>query len=504
MSKKITAKKFIANVVFAVAAQVISLSISFITILIVPKFIEPLQYSYWQSYVLYVGYVGILNFGLLHGLLLRYAKYDYDELDKARIRSQLYVMLALTSAAAVAACFVFGFVMDGDYKTVAILVAIGAVTKNIVTYSDYMFQITNRISKYAIEAIIQRGVYGVIVVILLCLRVQDFVWFCAADLCGDAVAIIFGMIFNRGLFFGAPIKLKAAFVELKTNVSAGAILLLAALSSTFIAGSAKMIIQWRWGELLFGQVSFAFSLSNIALTFVQAVSTVLFPSLKRVEEQRLPEIYSGVRNAISPLLVVAMNCYFIGCWILKMWLPKYSDSLVYLGILLPLIIYSSKVNLLTNNYLKVYRKEKTMLIVNVASIVLGVIAFALCAYVFNNLMALLICIIAVIMFNSIVSEICVMRIIKVKIIKEHIYESIMTVAFILCASLLKLWVGLAVYAGACAIYLLLNYKTVASLIKSIFKRGKKAEPAGAEDTLPAAPADSPGSPDQSPPQNPAP
>lgn len=480
MAKQITTKKFITNVVFAVAAQVISLSISFITILIVPKFIEPLQYSYWQAYVLYVGYVGILNFGLLDGLLLRYAKYDYDELDKGRLRSQLYIMLTLTSMAAIVACFIFGFVMSGAYRIVAILVAVGAVTKNIVTYSAYMFQVANRISKYAFTTILQRGIYGVIVVVLLCCRVNDFVWFCVADLCGDAVAIIYGMIYNRGLFFGVPINPKPAFGELKINVSAGAILLLASLSSMFIAGSAKMIIQWRWGELLFGQVSFAFSLSNIALTFVQAVSTVLFPSLKRIDEQKLPEMYKSIRNAISPLLVVAMIFYFIGCWILKMWLPKYSDSLVYLGILLPLIIYSSKVNLLTNNYLKVYRKEKTMLIVNVASIVLGLIAFALCAYVFNNLMALLICIIVVIMLNSIVSEICVMRIIKVKIIKEYIYETLMTVAFILCASLLELWIGLAVYSAACVIYLLLNYKTIAAMLKNIFKRGKKDQPADGE------------------------
>ena len=135
-----------------------------------------------------------------------------------------------------------------------------------------------------------------------------------------------------------------------------------------------------------------------------------------------------------------MIFYFVGCWILNLWLPKYSSSLVYLGILLPIIIFSSKVSLLTNNYLKVYRKEKLMLLANFISIVLGAVLFVLCAYVFNNLTALLCCVVGVIMFNSVLSEIFVLKTIKVKIVKEFIIETIMTVGFILCASLLSLWI----------------------------------------------------------------
>ena len=86
MPKAITTKTFAKNVILSIVAQIISLSISFVTTLIVPRYIDEYQYAYWQTFVLYAGYVGILHFGLLDGLVLRYSKYDYEELDKARLR----------------------------------------------------------------------------------------------------------------------------------------------------------------------------------------------------------------------------------------------------------------------------------------------------------------------------------------------------------------------------------------------------------------------------------
>lgn len=473
MSKEITAKKFTSNVIISILAQIISLAVSFVLTLIVPKFIDEYQYAYWQTYVLYVGYVGVLHFGLLDGLVLRYSKFDYEELDKARLRSQFTVLLIFTCVvtliSASISVFAFG---DIHNKIIFVLVAAGVVTKNIVTYSSYMFQITNRISKYVFLTIAQRLTYGGIVVILLICRVNNFYWYCIADLCGDLVGFVIGMVFNRGLYLGRTIKLREALKELKVNVSSGIILMLANWSAMLITGSAKMIIQWHWDELMFGKVSFAFSVSNVFLVFVTAISVVLFPSLKRLDEDKLPELYKSIRSVITPLLFAVMLFYFPGCWILNKWLPQYANSLTYLGIILPIIIYSSKVSLLTNNYLKVYRKEKYLLLVNLISIVVGGLLFVLSAYVFDNLIAVIASVVVATMFNSVMSEIFVSRIVRINLIKEFIIEAVMTVGFILCASLLNLWVGGLAYLGLVIIYCAINYKSVIIILGKVFKRKK--------------------------------
>lgn len=472
MAEQITTKKFAKNVVYSIMAQIISLAVSFVLTLIVPKFIDEYQYSYWQSYVLYVGYVGILHFGLLDGLVLRYSKYDYEELDKKRLRSQFITLLLFTSIITLAVSMISLSVLNYPNKIIFLLVAIGIVSKNLVTYSSYMFQITNRIDKYVFMTIAQRLTYGICVVILLALKVNDFYWFCIADLFGDVVGFSIGTIFNRGLFLGKSLTVKETFGELKLNISSGIILMVANWSASLMVGGAKMLIQWRWDELLFGKIAFAFSVSNIFLVFVSAISVVMFPSLQRIDAEKLPDLYKTVRGMLSPILFFMMIFYFIGSWILNLWLPKYSQSLVYLGLLLPLIIYSSKVSLLTNNYLKVYRKEKWMLLANIISIVIGLSLFALCAYVFNNVTALLLSVVFVIMFNSILSEIFVLKTIHVRIIKDFIVETFMTVGFILCAKLFSLWIGLAAYSVLFVCYCIVNYKNLLNLFGKIFGKHK--------------------------------
>ena len=476
MAKKITNKKIAKNLILSISAQAISVLVSFVMGFIVPKFIDELQYSYWQTYLLYVGYVGILHFGLIDGLVLRYSQYDYDELDKPRMRSQFQLLLTFHATLTIISCIIAACFFDIITKEIIILVACGIVTKNVYTYTSYTIQITNRISKYVVLVISQRVSYAVIVIILLLSGVNDFYWYCIADLLGDVVSISFGACFNRGLYFGKGLPFKECFKEAWVNISAGIILTIAYYASTLLVGGAKMMIQWRWDTLVFGQVSFSFSVSNIFLTFVGAISVVLFPSLKRMDEEDLPDVYTKIRNAISPILFFAMILYFPGCWILEKWLPNYTDSLVYLGILLPIIIFSSKVNLLTNNYLKAYRKEKLMLVINVASVAVGMAVFAIGAYVLNSLDFVLYALVAVIMLRSIVSEIVVTRIIKKNITLDFIIELVMTIIFIAAVRYLSRWWACLVYAIALVVYAIIYRKSIVALFHTVLNLLKRSKP----------------------------
>lgn len=466
---KISTKRITKNIVISLIAQIVSLAVSFIVNLIVPKFIDEYQYGYWQTYILYVSYVGLLHFGLLDGIVLRYSQYDYEELDKQRIRSQFKVLLIITSAMAVVTSLMACIVLDKLYSQIAVFVAIGILTKNLVTYTSYTFQITNRINKYALLTIINRLVFGVVVCVLL-RWAKDFYWYCIADLLGDIITIFLGSIFNKGLYFGKSLGIAESIKETRLNISSGIMLLIANWSSMLIVGGAKMIVQWRWDELLFGKVSFAFSLTNLFLTFVTAISVVLFPSLKRLDEKELPSLYKNIRNVLSPILFFAMLFYFPGCWLLQLWLPAYTESLTYLGVLLPIIIYSSKVTLLTNTYLKAYRKEKQMLVINLCTAFVGMVVFLICAYLFNSLTALLVSIVLTIMLNSVISEIFVLKTIKVKIVKDFIVEAIMTVAFIIAVYYFSLWWAALAYFCVFIIYCILNKRKLTAMLKMVCRR----------------------------------
>lgn len=468
----ITGKKIASNVAVSIAVQVVSLLANIVINLIVPKFIDKAQYGNWQTFVLYLGYVGLLHFGVLDGIVLRYSQYGYDKLDKKKIRSQFFLLLSVLTVIFIIMTGVSVAFTTGVARNVIILVGLGVITRNAFTYSSYLCQITNRIKKYAILVITQRVAHALIVVVLLILKVNDYRWYCLSDLLGDVVAVAVSFVFNKELFFGKAEELKGVFKEFIKNVSAGILLLIANWSATFLVSGAQMVVSWRWLEEIFADVALAFKVTSLVLMFVTAVSVVLFPSLKRMDENKLPSVYKNVRQALSFVMFLALLFYFPGRYILLIWLPNYSTSLVYLAILMPIVVYSSKVTLLTNNYMKVYRKERTMFIINLLTVAIGFGSFVLSAFVFNDLTLLLVMIVAAVTINSIVSEMFVLKIIKVKVLYEFITETVMTVGFILSAYLLPLWIGFGVYAVLFAAYFAINLKSVKETFGSLKKRPK--------------------------------
>lgn len=159
-------------------------------------------------------------------------------------------------------------------------------------------------------------------------------------------------------------------------------------------------------------------------------------------------MYCRIRQGISPLLFAAMLLYYPGCVLLRLWLPKYEVSVSYLGMLLPLIIYTSKVSLLTNNYLKAYQQERTMLRINASCVAAGLALFALGAWVLNSLTAVLLLVLLSVMLRSMLSEAAVMRIIHVDLRWEFVIEFALTAVFLISTCLLPYWWGLGVYGAA--------------------------------------------------------
>ena len=453
--EKLSGKKIAKNMMLSVLAQAVSVLVGFVLNLIVPKFIPESDYSLWQSYLLYSQYLGVLHFGLMDGIVLRYARFDYDELDKDMVRSQYRVIMELDLLLSAGLLAIGCLLLRGDNRVLCILLACTVCIEITFNYISFTFQITNRITHYVAYIAVYRVIYCLLVLGCLAAGQSSYIWFCLVYLAADvAVILFFGLRYSRRLLVGSMVPRARLLPELRTTLSAGVWLMLSSYAANFLVGSGKMVIQWRWGLLVFGKVSLAFSLTSFFLQFVTAISVVLFPSIKRMEPDKLPGMYCRIRQGISPLLFAAMLLYYPGCVLLRLWLPKYEVSVSYLGMLLPLIIYTSKVSLLTNNYLKAYQQERTMLRINASCVAAGLALFALGAWVLNSLTAVLLLVLLSVMLRSMLSEAAVMRIIHVDLRREFVIEFALTAVFLISTCLLPYWWGLGVYGAALGGYLL--------------------------------------------------
>ena len=430
MQSNTSTKGMRKNVVLTVSAQLVSFFVSAILNLILPKYVSEMDYSNWQTFLLYLGYVPIFHFGFLDGLMLRYSQYDYKSLNKMLVQSQFRLFLgAEVFFALIGFALSFG-VENETYRQIVRFISFGIITMNVYAYASHLFQMTNRISKYVVFVMMMRLMLGVGVVAALFCGANSFYDLCIVYFVSCILTILWGASQNKELFWGAGRLADGTVAELKSNVSSGMMLLIANLSSIFFVGGAKMVVQWHYDPLLFGKIAFSFNLVNLFLTFVTAASIAIFPSLKRIDTDHLPDFYVKIRRSMTPLLFVSLALYFPGYYVLKLWLPNYADSLVYLGILMPMIVYESRVTLLTNNYLKTYRKERLMLVINVVSVAIAFMLFLLSAYMLDSLFILLACLVSVVIVRSVISEIVVMRIINRRRYASFGVELVFVVLFI--------------------------------------------------------------------------
>ncbi len=422
--------------------------------LIVPKYIEINQYAYWQTFILYSGYIGIFHFGLLDGIVLRYSQYDYDKLDKPLLRSQLVWLLVFTSGAASLCCISSLFISDCSLQIVFFLVGLNTIIQNVLYYTSFVYQVTNEISKYVTIIIFERVTHVIMVLLLLIIRVDDFYWFCIMQMLGACFGIFLGILKSKDIFFGPINTFKESVIELKLNVSSGVKLLAANWSAMFLIAGAKTFIQWHWDLITFGYISFSFSLTSLFLSFITAVSVVLFPALKRTSTEKLNILYPKLRMKMTVLLLAMLPFYYLIEYLLPLWLPKYEPSLKYFGMVLPIVVFTSRLTLLTNNYLKVFRQENAMFKINVSTLMLAIICYIPCVFIFDSLEMIIYCAVFAIILRAIRSESKLSEVISYKFSKEIIVELLLCVIFIISLQFEKRVVGASIYIASMTLYII--------------------------------------------------
>ena len=113
-------KKFASNLTYAFLAQFLSLMLSVLMSLIVPKLLGVEQFAYWQLF--YSGYVGFFHLGLPDGIYLRYGGTELDKMDKSLLGSQLRVMTTMHIIFSIVGITVLSFLpIEGDRKFVWIM-----------------------------------------------------------------------------------------------------------------------------------------------------------------------------------------------------------------------------------------------------------------------------------------------------------------------------------------------------------------------------------------------
>lgn len=462
-------KKLLGNMSAAFLSQAISLFVSIVLSFIIPKVLDGSQFGYWQLFLFYSSYCGFFHFGLNDGVYLIHGGESYDRLDKENIGSQLkfgIIYQTIISFLIGAAAF-FG-IGDRDRLFVIVSTAIYLCINNAAFFMGFVFQMTNETKLFSISVLADKVFFLLALVFLIMFEVRDYKIYTILYIVSRSVALAYCFYRGKEILFAKYLGFKKTFPLVWESISVGLKLTVANIASLLIIGIMRFMVDKAWGIETFGQLSLALSLENFFLLFIQQISMVLFPALRQADKKILNSFFSVFESLLTFLMPLAYILYFPIVFIVGMWLPNYSDSLKYFGLLLPICVFDSRMNLLCITYLKVLRKESLLLIINVCTVFGSGLASAIGIYWFKSIEVTIVLVVIVTVLRSVVSEIILAKYMESKSVMKSLIIAL-TITAVFCVtqvcgnSAVSLLLTMAVYA----FFLVFDRKSFAEIAKKL-------------------------------------
>lgn len=455
------AKNLFKNLNYTITANFLVLGISIILNLIVPKFIGITEYSYWQLYVFYSSYVGFFHLGWIDGIYLKLGGEHYEDIDNRNLGTQFLYLFIFQGILGVLLCaYALLFVSDINKMVIFSCTAIVLILMNLKSFIIFVLQSTNRIKEYAKLSVSDRYLYIIVVVGYLLFGGKNYIVLIIFDIVTKAVVTVWGMYIMKDVILSRKYMFKEVSGEIRGNIKIGSNLMLANIASMLILGVSRVFVEQKWDIETFGMLSFALSISNMFMIFISAVSVVLYPLLRRTNQENLSTLYLRVRELFVPFTLFLLLLFNPIRILLEWWLPEYHQSLFYMGVLFPMIVYEGRVSLLVNTYLKTIRQEKLILLSNVITLVLALLTSFISVYLFKNINLVVLSIVFSLAFRCILAESMLSKLFGFDVNKENMIEGILILIFIFGNLFLSNVLSFFVYFFFLIIYITWNYRVM--------------------------------------------
>jgi len=436
-------------------ANIFNVSISTLTGLLIPKLMGTTQYGYWQLYVLYITYVPYFHFGWVDGMYLREGGTAYEEVNKRAFHTQ-FLMYCIFDLVVSLGILLLGFAFADGERNVMTFAAIAGALFLPRIFFQYLLQATGRVEVYAKNLVWERIICAVIQIILLFFGYRGYGAMISADLVAKAVTLLFILSHCKDIVFSKGGPVRSALREIGENFRVGSKVTFATISGMLLIGILQFMVERRWSIEVFGMVSFALVCVQSILAFINQISVVLFPLLKGSKPDRYPQIFQHTGCYISSACTFLLVMFFPLKIILERFLPEYATGILFLGMVVPMILFEGRNTLLLYTFLKTLRKETAMLVINIIMMLVALLLTYITVFRLRDLTLVVFSTLVLLALRCLLSDIFVQRSLELFAPGEFIVSLVTAAVFLFSCCVLKGMPGALVYSGYAVGYYLMR------------------------------------------------
>lgn len=361
----------------------ISLLVSVILVILIPKVITEYEFSYWQLYLFYSTFLGFFHFGIVDGMFLEYGSKSSESLVRSRVINQFISLLFLQIMVVLIILTLINFISTKDLdklKMIYFLIFLIPII-NSKYFFTYFLQAIEENKKLSLSILLEKIFFLVIICIALLFNVKNFESLIVLDIFVKLLITIYLAILSiKSIKVSKNIvndKVKFSIFSSMFFLKSGILILLSNVANMLIIGSLRFGIELNWDVKTLGKVSFAISIAGLLTFMLNAVGLVFYPILKKIDDNKMRIIYSPLTNIMNLCFVIILFAYFPLKLLLQYLIPSYEISYYYLGFIAPIVIFEGRVSLIILNAIYKKRLQKQMLFANLFCLLLSLSFFVI-------------------------------------------------------------------------------------------------------------------------------
>lgn len=443
-------KYTIKSILKVAFSNVISLAAGIIAAFVLPKIMGVSDYGYYKTFTLYASYVGLAAIGITDGIYLKYGGVEYEELEKGKISFLTRFYICVELAVSVFSCLIFLVVLENNLKFIFVCVSCYLFANNLLGYYKIVSQITCRFSELSIRNTAQSLLLVVSVLLLWAINkfygyTPNYQVYTIIYISIIFVILVWYLFTYKDITFSSSRdvsnKRKLIFELIKLGIP----LLLANLCSSFILIIDRQFVNLLFDLETYAVYAFAYNMFALITTATSAISTVIYPVLRKSTDNSIESTYPKLVEIILVFVFLALLSFYPLSLFIRWYLPKYVDSLKILQIVFPGLAINSAITISILNYYKQVNKVINFFWRSVIVLVLSIGANFLAYYLFGTTLSISIASVVIMLVWYVLEDCYFSFKYKTKWLKNFIYLIVSSLCFYMTTIIDILWVGFFVY-----------------------------------------------------------
>ncbi|MFV8063360.1 oligosaccharide flippase family protein [Streptococcus pluranimalium] len=418
--------------------------------IIIPKILSVEGFGFYKTFTLYVTYIGFFSFGIIDGIVLEYGGNDYDELDRPKFRNYFKWFLLVNLLSSFFIILLSVILFKNNQRFIFIAIAINLVIVNISSYFQQLSQITQRFKEYSLRRIIQSILN--IILVLLCFLIYknsgsiDYKLYVILVFLINLFLTLWYINTYKEIVFGDSLPLFETKSDIKYLMTVGIPLLIANICSVLIVTLDSQFVNILFPTAEYAMYAFAYNLLSLITIATSAISTIIYPILKRTDEVSMAQNYGFLISAVIIVVFAALIIYYPLYLFVQWYLPNYLPSLTIFRIIFPGVVLTTPIVVVMHNYYKALKKSDEYFKKSIIIILLSIIANMIAYYIFETTVA--------ISYASVIVLFVWFVYVENKFVVEYDYSPyknlsyiiILILSFYICSSFKQIIWGCVVYA----------------------------------------------------------